>query len=135
MSQVRSSPGEVPPSVLYEAAREALKSGDRGPKERPPLQGDPSPFGTWLRFQAHRHDPIGALAQVASKDPAWPGGHDRQALRSYFRRMGSRPFVLQALAAAFAEFDQTERRKRTRAKNRVAKSSRKANRRPKNKKR
>lgn len=97
-----------------------------------PLHTDKSPFGIWLRKQLGRkNDAIGALARVANQDPTWPGGWDIKKLRTYFRQMGARDFVMASLDAAWREHEKSVKKTKNRIKKKAQKAARKNNRRKK----
>lgn len=93
------------------------------------LRDDTSPFGAWLRRQTNRRDPVAALATVAYRDPSWPGGHDPDRLRKYFRAMGAREATIDTLNQALAEFERFRTVSKRRQATKVAKQARKRNRR------
>lgn len=94
-----------------------------------PLLTDPNPFGQWLRSQVARRDMVGQLARVATQDPTWPQPKTREECADYFRGMGARTFVMQAVRQAWDDFQNAQRRQRTKGKRKAARAARKKNRR------
>lgn len=97
-----------------------------------PLKDDSAPFSKWLVKQRNRQDRVGGFANAAYVDPTWPGGDDAAKLRLHLQQHGVRQFVLTSLSLALGEFQKVQaadkKKARTRAANKTAKASRKANR-------
>ena len=68
-------------------------------------------FVDWLRKQTRRRDVIGDLARDTRADPAWPppGKPSRSRYRDHLVRQGAIPSALDALDAAWDEWDARRR--------------------------
>lgn len=61
------------------------------------------PFGTWLRRQHRRHDPVGDLARDFRADFACKGMHGYKRLREHITQCGAQCGALDALEQAVKE--------------------------------
>ena len=68
-------------------------------------------FLEWLTRQTWRRDPVGDLARDTRKDPTWPppGKLNRARLRVHLEAQGAIPGALDALDAAWEEWDRERR--------------------------
>jgi uncharacterized protein YozE (UPF0346 family) len=68
-------------------------------------------FVEWLARQARRRDAIGDLARDTRRDADWPppGKISRAKLRAYLETRGAIPEALDALDAAWDEWDAARR--------------------------
>jgi len=68
-------------------------------------------FVEWLARQARRRDAIGDLARDTRRDGDWPppGKISRSKLRAYLEARGAIPQALDALDAAWDEWDAARR--------------------------
>jgi YozE SAM-like protein len=68
-------------------------------------------FVEWLARQARRRDAIGDLARDTRRDGDWPppGKISRAKLRAYLEARGAIPEALDALDAAWDEWDAARR--------------------------
>jgi hypothetical protein len=68
-------------------------------------------FVEWLARQARRRDAIGDLARDTRRDGDWPppGKISRSKLRAYLEARGAIPEALDALDAAWDEWDAARR--------------------------
>jgi YozE SAM-like protein len=68
-------------------------------------------FVEWLARQARRRDAIGDLARDTRRDGDWPppGKISRSKLRAYLEARGAIPEALDALDAAWNEWDAARR--------------------------
>ncbi len=68
-------------------------------------------FADWLRKQTRRRDAIGDLARDTRRDVDWPppGKPSRSRYRGYLVCQGAIPAVLDALDAAWEEWDALRR--------------------------
>ena len=68
-------------------------------------------FVDWLRGQVRRRDVIGDLARDTRADPTWPprGKPSRVRYREHLAQQGAIPAALDALDAAWDEWDARRR--------------------------
>jgi hypothetical protein len=68
-------------------------------------------FVEWLARQTRRRDAVGDLARDARRDPTWPppGKVSRARLRAHLEQQDAIPEALDALDAAWQEWDQQRR--------------------------
>jgi YozE SAM-like protein len=71
-------------------------------------------FVEWLAQQARRRDAVGALARDTRRDGDWPppGKVSRSKLRAHLEARGAIPEALDALDAAWNEWDEYRRASR-----------------------
>lgn len=73
-----------------------------------------TPFVEWLARQTRRRDAIGDLARDTRRDPTWPprGKISRAKLRAHLEQQDAIPGALDALDAAWDEWDVQRRAER-----------------------